>query len=128
MSDDVDTAKLPPPSAMGAFEISPEDVTRRAAWIGHLRTRLLQSRVPEPLWNGLLLYLTERKPPGHFLMAVLMNDLKDACARADEINRAHLYDVVYFLYNYAPEACWGSADRVDRWLAASEPPPVRLLA
>lgn len=89
----------------------------------HLKTRLLQSHVPEGLHEGLIEYVAARRPTGHFLLAVLSNDLHEACARADEDNRVHLFALVFFLRNYAPAACWGSRDRVVAWLSATEPAP-----
>jgi hypothetical protein len=82
----------------------------------HLRTRLRDSRVPESLWDGLVEYIVARRPMGHFLTAVAANDLKEACGRADAENRQHLFDLVFFLHNYAPGECWGSPEKVQAWL------------
>ena len=75
-------------------------------------------RVPEHCRRGLLDYLRYGVPPGHFLQAVLSNDLREACSRADEINRRALYDYVFVLYNDAPGAAWGSPDKVKAWINA----------
>src|SRR6185436_10059012 len=53
--------------------------------------------------------------PGHFLQAVLRNDLQEAVGRADEENLRNLPAFVGWLYNEAPGDCWGSDERVDGW-------------
>ena len=77
---------------------------------------LIECRVPEPLREGLIMYLVDHVPTGSFLQAVLSNDLHDACRRADEHNRYRLFDIVYFLHNHAPGMAWGSVENVTRWL------------
>lgn len=80
-----------------------------------LKFKLASSNVPEYMHDGMILWLTEGIPPGSFLTAVLSNDLREACSRADETNRQHLYDYIFFLYNYAPSAAWGSEQNVVNW-------------
>lgn len=75
------------------------------------------SRVPEELHEGLVSYILHGRPPGSFLAAVLSNDLRAACSRADITNRYRLFDIVYFLYNYAPGVCWGDSRQVTAWSA-----------
>lgn len=67
--------------------------------------------------SSLLKYVEQRIPPGSFLMAVLCNNLAEACGRADLQNRRRLFEYVQYLYNDAPSACWGSKEKVDAWLA-----------
>jgi len=93
-----------------------------AAYDAHLRQRLVQSNVPEQLHDGLVHYIGERRHVGQFLTAVLSNDLKDACARADNVCQVHLHSLIFFLYNYAPGDCWGSRDKVTAWLYATSKP------
>ena len=92
------------------------------AFVAHLRRRLVESDVPEQLHDGLVHYVGERRPVGQFLTAVLSNDLKGACARADVICQVHLHSLVFFLYNYAPGGCWGSPEHVRGWLSEDEAP------
>lgn len=72
-------------------------------------------RIPAHMREGLASYIRFGRPPGHFLLAVLCNDLKGACARADEENRHALFQYVYVLTNYAPAGCWGSREAVQAW-------------
>jgi len=87
----------------------------------HLRSRLLSSDVPLPLHSGLLEYFAARRPTGDFLRAVLCNDLRDACGRADDVNRYELHTIVAWLNRYVPAPAWGSADAVAAWLASTDP-------
>jgi hypothetical protein len=80
------------------------------------RAKLHASGVPEYMHDGYILYLLHGIPPGDFLLAVLTNNLRDACGRADNDNARALSRHVYFLYNYAPGNAWGSVDDVTRWL------------
>ncbi len=65
----------------------------------------------------LVIYVTDGCKPGSFTTAVLENDLKEACARADNTNRHRIFEIVGFIYNHLPSLCWGSPERVTTWLA-----------
>ncbi|MBS7703265.1 hypothetical protein [Chelatococcus asaccharovorans] len=67
--------------------------------------------------DALRRYIEHGIQPGGFLTAVLSNDLREACARADAMNRHLLFDYVQFLYNEAPGGCWGSPEVVDAWIS-----------
>ncbi len=71
--------------------------------------------VPQHLRAGLVRYVTDGVRPGHFLVAVLENDLAEAVARADAVSLVGLPFVVSWLDNYAPATCHGSALRVAVW-------------
>lgn len=90
----------------------------------HLFNRLVETNVPEHLHEGLIEYLATRRPMGHFLTAIVSNDLMEACMRAaDADTRWHIADIVMFLVNYAPANSWGSPNRVAEWLASTSPAP-----
>lgn len=72
--------------------------------------------IPEDIRRGLERYVKERIPTGHFLRAVLENDLTEAFGRADLDNREALFDIVQYVYNELPMTCWGSKDKVNEWL------------
>jgi len=63
-------------------------------------------------------YVSTGKSQGSFIHAVLCNDLKAACDRADDNNMQILPAYVAYLYNKCPLACWGSPAAVDAWMAA----------
>lgn len=82
-----------------------------------LREHLRVSGVPRGMHDGYVLYVLHGILPGSFLRAVLENDLREACNRADEINQRAIYQHVFFLRNYAPMWCWGSPEAVREWVA-----------
>lgn len=69
------------------------------------------------LADGLCRYIESGVPTGSFLRAVLENDLREACWRADATNRLLLWEFVCWLHNHAPRDCWGSREKVDAWLS-----------
>lgn len=73
-------------------------------------------RIPAHCREGLVAYLRYGRRPGHFLEAILSNDLAEACARADEDNQRALFDYVVLLINHAPSEAWGSPGRVRNWI------------
>ena len=74
------------------------------------------SRLPAHIQAAFKTYIEDRRLPGGFVTACLQNNLKEAVGRADDINRARLFDIVSFLYNEAPADCWGSPVKVSEWL------------
>ena len=73
-------------------------------------------RIRPDMLESLNAYIDHGRPVGDFLTAVLSNDLKEACGRADEDNLAALPAFVGYLYNEAPIMCWGSHERMKAWL------------
>lgn len=71
--------------------------------------------IPEYMVSGLVRWFVSHTKPGDFLCAVLQNDLRRACERADDTNAPILMNYMRFLYNYAPSGCWGSQDAFDSW-------------
>lgn len=65
--------------------------------------------------GGVRRYIEEGIPPGHFLTAVLCNDLREACGRADHTNRRLLWEYVALLYRSAPAGSWGSPEKFVAW-------------
>jgi hypothetical protein len=80
--------------------------------------RAVGNLLPEYMREGFLAYLHLGRPVGHFLTAVLSNDLLEACNRGDEANKRALADYVFVLVNYAPSTAWGSAEKVAAWAEA----------
>lgn len=76
-------------------------------------------QIPVEIKESLGRYVHDRCPPGGFLRAVLENDLCEACAKADEQNKALLFTIVKYIYNEIPSTCWGSPARVQKWLDGS---------
>lgn len=75
----------------------------------------INTMIPGRMVDGLVRYIEDGIIPGGFLQAVITNDLKEACARADDENRYLLWDYVNVLYNHAPSQCWGSSEKMMLW-------------
>ena len=71
-----------------------------------------------PTWirGSLIRYYDDHIPVGHFLTAVLSNDLFGAMARADQRNRANLHNICQFIYNNFPVGTYGTPEKVKAWL------------
>lgn len=78
--------------------------------------------IPIYMREGLVNWCTRGVPPGGFLTAVLSNDLREACARADSTNQHCLFAYVQFLYMHAPAGCWGSPEKVRAWAESFNTP------
>jgi hypothetical protein len=72
--------------------------------------------IPEPVYRALRSYLADRQPVGHFVTAVLHNNLHEALAKADVVNLESLPIIVQFVYWSLPGNAWGSPERVSNWL------------
>jgi hypothetical protein len=72
--------------------------------------------LPRDLRAGLIRYVSQGVTPGHFLCAVLDNDLHEAVGRADTPQRlSELTLVIGWLFNYAPSPCYGSKAKRLAW-------------
>ena len=71
--------------------------------------------LPKHLQGGMKRYVEGGIGAGHFLTAVLSNDLFGAVSHADPKSLEALSDIVKWLYNEAPSTCWGSKERVQEW-------------
>ena len=74
------------------------------------------SDLPEHMQSTAREYVESGMPPGGFLYAVLCNLLVEAFGKADRINRANMYVWAEWLYNEAPQGCWGSPEKVKSWI------------
>lgn len=72
--------------------------------------------IPLHLWSGLQHYMCEGRQTGHFLEAVLSNDLFEAFARADDLSRLALPTIIKYIYNHCPASSYGSKEAVEVWL------------
>lgn len=65
-------------------------------------------------------YAIEHIECGHFLTAVLENDLFEAVGRADSENLEVLPHICAYVYNILPATCHGSKEKVQAYLAERE--------
>jgi len=78
----------------------------------------LSGNIPERIHRALVEHIERGRPCGHFVTAVLDNDLREAIGRADDENIVALPLIVSWLYNRAPGQCWGSPEKRQAWQAA----------
>lgn len=76
----------------------------------------LDQRFPEHCRDSVQNYIEKGHPVGGFLYAVFCNDLVDAFNHAHSVNSRRLHDYAEFLYNYAPQACYGSPEAYEAWI------------
>jgi len=72
--------------------------------------------LPEHIRKAVKAYVEDRIQPGGFLTAVIQNNLVESFKRADHINIKRMSDIVEFFYNEVPSACWGSSEKMKKWL------------
>lgn len=73
--------------------------------------------IPDHMHDAVRRYVEDGIEPGSFLEAVLCNDLKGAVMRADAMNKARLFNWVEFVVWELPEACQGSVEKYQNWIA-----------
>jgi len=72
--------------------------------------------VPEVARLTMQNYAAHGWKPGDFIRAVLANNLTEAFGRADDINTAHMKEIVWFAYNHLPYQSRGSSEKVAAWI------------
>jgi hypothetical protein len=70
-------------------------------------------------YDSISLYVRKGSNPGHFLAAVLANDLMGATSRADDESFGDLKAITMFIYNDVPGMCCGTREKVNAWLAGA---------
>ena len=74
------------------------------------------AKLPEHIQASVRRYIEEGSPVGSFLSAVISNNLTEAFDCADDINEAHMKEIVGFFYYEAPAHCWGSPGKMSQWI------------
>ena len=64
-------------------------------------------------------YVHNKIPPGSFLTAVIKNDLRGAVRSANDDNLQNIPAFVAYFHNETPSACWGSQEKMQKWLEAT---------
>jgi len=77
-------------------------------------------QMKDSTYDALIRYAKEKIRTGEFLYSVLTNNLFESFAHADDINKVDLYDIVTFVYNELPGICWGSKEKVEKWLEKND--------
>lgn len=77
-------------------------------------------QIPTYMYKALREYVNDHKAPGHFIQAIIMNNLSDAVAHADEKNLFVLRAWVGIFHNFAPSLCHGSEEKYKEWIKNGE--------
>ena len=72
--------------------------------------------IPEYMRQSLEDYKNKGMPVGHFLTAVLENNLVESITRADNNNIDHLPAYAHYMYWHLPSGAWGSKEKVNNWI------------
>ena len=78
---------------------------------------MLYPMAPVLILNEIDDYARNHNPKGHFLTAVLENNLFGAVAHADPESTAGLRDIILYICREIPGSCHGSKEKVEAWLA-----------
>lgn len=78
------------------------------------------TEIPDTILTAIRNYADHHHPLGHFLTAVMSNNLMESVARADEESLAALHPICIYVYNEIPSNCWGSPEKVAAWLKAGK--------
>ena len=54
--------------------------------------------------------------PGHFLTAILCNDLRNTCHYANAYNESIISEIVKFCWDILPPQSWGDPELVKKWV------------
>jgi hypothetical protein len=82
----------------------------------YVASRGLGMVIPSHMVERLRAYIELGHPMGDFLQAVISNDLREACSRADDTNCHILPAYIVYLFNEAPAPCWGSREKYEAWV------------
>ena len=73
--------------------------------------------VPDHMMDGIERYVEHGINPGHFLTAIITNDLRETIGRADDENLQNIPAYVDYFYDNTPASCWGSPEQMGAWVA-----------
>lgn len=85
------------------------------AWTGTTQSLRDYKNIPATTLHDLIRYCVEGRGGGHFINALLTNDLQGAFKHADNSNIRALWAITTWLFNRAPRECQGSKVVVDEW-------------
>ncbi len=78
---------------------------------------LVKQGLPDtPSGYSLYHYVEGGHPVGHFLTAIITNDLQGAVSHADDDNLGLIPAYVKWLFNRAPSMCYGNRELMDKWM------------
>jgi len=81
-----------------------------------LEEALAKKNIPVYMRKPLVVYLIDGYRPGGFLAAVISNNFKEVCGRADDTNRNFLVSYAYVMVHGLPAHAQGSDERYEKWI------------
>lgn len=81
-----------------------------------LKNGIEYCQVADNLQDGLMMYFEHHILPGRFITACLENNLMNAMGFASEKTWDYIFNVMNFLYTFAPPFCWGTKEIVREWV------------
>jgi len=78
-------------------------------------------QIPHYMMAPLNEYIRHGRATGGFLAALLSNDLARTIQRADDDNARNLPAYMYYLWNNAPQECFGSPEKFSAWRDPDNP-------
>lgn len=76
--------------------------------------------IPQHMQEAIRRYIVQGLAPGHFLSAVIKNDLRGAVNYADAVNLPLIKLYVQWFYNVAPGNCHGSPEVMKEWMLSRQ--------
>ena len=77
----------------------------------------IENGIPGVTMDALKRYIEQKTPTGGFLASLLSNKLFESMTRADTGNLAAIKEIVCWVYMHAPSDCWGSEEKVTKWMS-----------
>jgi len=74
------------------------------------------TKLPPHMRGSMQRYYERGIPGGNFLTAILENRFVGAILHADEVNLSDLENCAIFLAWEIPTTCWGSPEKVRKWI------------
>jgi len=73
-------------------------------------------KLPENFQAPVRAYVDRGEDPGDTILALLTNNLLDACCRLQPELLPRIKEIVLWLHWEVPSRCWGSSARVETWM------------
>jgi len=80
------------------------------------KDKMYEYGIPKYMHGGIIRFYENGIAPGHFLSAVINNDLKEVFVRADNTNEECVKAYVMWFYNCAPAGTWGYSGATKEWI------------
>lgn len=76
-------------------------------------------KIPAPVLHAIQRYVAMGASTGHFVNAIMRNDLFEAVAHADAESLAAIREIIWYVYNHLDGRCWGpkqvNSPEVTEW-------------